>query len=57
MLQGDWSGQSLQERALHTLFVWERGSLIIDDTVIPKPLATAMEGLAWGYSSQEHQPG
>jgi hypothetical protein len=56
MLQGDWSGQTLLERAFHTLFVWERGYLIIDDTVIPKPFATAMDGLAWVYSSQEHKP-
>jgi putative transposase len=56
MLQGDWSGQTLLERAFHTLFVWERGYLIIDDTVVPKPFATAMEGLAWVYSSQAHKP-
>jgi putative transposase len=56
MLQGDWSGQTLLERAFHTLFVWERGYLIIDETVIPKPFATAMAGLAWVYSSQEHKP-
>jgi hypothetical protein len=56
MLQGDWSGQTLLEHAFHTLFVWERGYLIIDDTVIPKPFATAMEGLAWVYSSQAHKP-
>jgi hypothetical protein len=30
--------------------------LIIDDTVIPKPFATAMEGLAWVFSSQERRP-
>jgi hypothetical protein len=56
MLQGDWSGQTLLERAFHTLFVWARGSLIVDDTVVPKPFATAMEGLAWVYSSQAHKP-
>jgi putative transposase len=56
MLQADWSGQRLLERAFRTLFVWERGSLIIDDTVVPKPFATAMEGLAWVFSSQEHKP-
>jgi hypothetical protein len=27
-----------------------------DDTVIPKPFATAMEGLAWGFSSRERRP-
>jgi putative transposase len=56
MLQADWSGQILLERAFHTLFVWERGYLILDDTVIPKPFATAIEGLAWVYSSQDHKP-
>jgi putative transposase len=56
MLQADWSGQTLLERACRMLFVWERGSLILDDTVIPKPFATAMEGLAWVFSSQERRP-
>jgi hypothetical protein len=56
-LQADWSGQTLLESAWRRLFVWERGSLIIDDTVVPNPCATAMEGLAWVYSSQERQPG
>jgi DDE family transposase len=56
LLQGDWSGQRLLELAVRTLFTWERGDLIIDDTVIPKPFATAIEGLAWVFSSQEHKP-
>jgi putative transposase len=56
LLRADWSGQILLERAFHTLFVWERGYLILDDTVIPKPFATAIEGLAWVYSSQDHKP-
>ena len=56
MFQGNWSGQTLLERAFHTLFVWERGYLILDDTVIPKPFATAIEGLAWVFSSQERKP-
>lgn len=55
-LQADWSGQRLLERTLRTWFVWERGALIIDDTVVPKPFATAMEGLAWVFSSQDHKP-
>jgi putative transposase len=55
MLQADWSGQTLLEIALGTLFVWGRGYLIIDDTVIPKPFATAIEGLAWVFSSQERR--
>jgi hypothetical protein len=56
MLQGHWSGQRRRECALRTLFTWERGSLILDDTVIPKPFATAIEGLAWVFSSQERKP-
>jgi hypothetical protein len=56
MLPADWSGQTLLESACRLLFVWERGSLILDDTVIPEPFATAMEGLAWGFSSQERRP-
>ena len=30
--------------------------LILDDTVVPKPFATAWEGLAWVFSSQERKP-
>jgi hypothetical protein len=56
MLQSDWSGQTLLELTCRTLFVWERGYLILDDTVIPKPFATAMESLAWVFSSQERKP-
>jgi putative transposase len=56
LLQANWSGQTLLELAVRTLFVRERGYLILDDTVIPKPFATAMESLAWVYSSQERKP-
>jgi DDE superfamily endonuclease len=56
LLQADWSGQILLELAVRTLFVRERGYLILDDTVIPKPFAAAMESLAWVYSSQERKP-
>jgi hypothetical protein len=50
LLQADWSGQRLLELTFRTLFVVERGYLIIDDTVIPKPFATAVEGVAWVYA-------
>ena len=50
MLQGDWSGHTLLDLVVRTLFVCKRGYLILDDTVIPKPFATAMEGLAWVFS-------
>jgi putative transposase len=56
LLQAEWSGQTLLALAVRTLFVWERGYLILDDTVIPKPFATAIAGLAWVFSSQEHKP-
>jgi hypothetical protein len=56
MLQADWSGPTLLERACRMLFVWERGYLILEDTVISKPYATAMEGLAWVFSSTERRP-
>jgi putative transposase len=56
MLPADWSGQRLLESAFRTLFIWERGDLILDDTVIPKPFATAIESLAWVFSSQQRKP-
>lgn len=56
MLQADWSGPTLLERACRLLFVWERGDLILDDTVISKPSATAMASLAWVFSSTERRP-
>jgi hypothetical protein len=56
LLHADWSGHTLLALACRTLFVWERGYLIIDDTVVPKPFATAIAGLAWVFSSQERQP-
>ena len=55
LLQADWSGHTLLELGFRTLFVGERGCLIIDDTVMPKPFATAIEGLAWVYSSRERR--
>ena len=56
LLQAEWSGHTLLEFACRTLFVWDGGYLIIADTVIPKPFATAIEGLAWVFSSQERKP-
>jgi DDE family transposase len=56
LLQGGWSGQTLLEFTFRTLFVWEQGYLILDDTVLPKPFATAMESLAWVFSSPHRQP-
>jgi DDE superfamily endonuclease len=56
LLRSDRSGPRLLELACRTLFVWDRGDLIIDDTVMPKPFATAIEGLAWVFSSLERKP-
>ena len=56
MLPAAWPGQTRLEHACRLRFVWERGYLILDDTVIPKPFATAMESLAWVFSSQERRP-
>ena len=56
LLQADWSGQRLLELTCRTLFAWRRGYLIIDDTVMAKPFATAIESLAWVYSSRDHRP-
>ena len=55
-LPAQWSGHTLLELACRTLFVWERGYLILDDTVIPTPFATAIAGLAWVYSRQDRKP-
>jgi hypothetical protein len=56
LVQADWSGQTLLELAWRTLFSCGRGDLIVEGTVLPKPFATAIEGLAWLDSSQERQP-
>jgi putative transposase len=56
LLQGNGAGPTLLDRAIGTLFVWDRGYLIIDDTVLAKHFATTIEGLAWVFSSQEQKP-
>jgi hypothetical protein len=56
LMQRDRFGQRLFELACCTLFVWDRGYLILDGTVIPKPFATVIEGLAWVFSSLERKP-
>jgi hypothetical protein len=56
LLQSDWSGPRRLELACRTVFVWDRGYLIIDETVIPKPFATAIDGRAWVFSSLERKP-
>jgi putative transposase len=56
MLPGDWSGHTRLELACRTLCVWARGSLMRDDTVLPKPFATTIDGLARMFSRQERTP-
>jgi hypothetical protein len=56
MLQADWSGQRLLESAVRTLFVWERGYLILDDTVIARPLRPP-SWTAWHGSSRAKNAG
>src|SRR5262245_19257861 len=56
LLPGYWSGPRRLEYTWRTWFTWARGALIRDDPVIPKPFATAIAGLTWVYSSQEHRP-
>lgn len=56
VLQADGSGHQLLALTWRTLFVWRRGARIIDDPVLAKPFAPAIEPLAWVYSSQAQQP-
>jgi hypothetical protein len=56
LLPADWSGPRLLALAGRLLVVRARGDLILDDTVMAKPFATATESLAWVYSSQERRP-
>jgi hypothetical protein len=46
LLPSDWSGHTLLDVVCRTLFAWERGFLMIDDTVLAKPFATAIERFA-----------
>jgi hypothetical protein len=54
--QAAWAGPLRLERACRPLFVWERGALLLDETGMPQPVATAMAGLAWVFSSPERTP-
>jgi hypothetical protein len=55
-LPADWSGQTRLESACRLLCVWERGSLLLEDTVTSTPYATALAGLAWVFSRIERRP-
>ena len=56
LLQGHRSGPTRLDRALRTLVVWDRGSLMSDDTGRAKPSATAIAGRAWVFSSRAQKP-
>lgn len=55
MLQGNWSGHTLLDLALRTLFTVAGGYLIVDDTVVEKPYARRLGEAAWVWSSKHNQ--
>src|SRR5919198_246576 len=52
MLNGNWSGQTLLDRALRVLFTVVGGYLIVDDTVVEKPYAQLLSEAGWVWSSK-----
>jgi hypothetical protein len=55
MLHGSWSGQTLLDRALRTLFAVTGGYLILDDTVIDTPYVRWLGEAAWVWSSKHNK--
>jgi hypothetical protein len=55
MLRGQWSGQTLLDMALRTLFSVVGGSLIVDDTIVAKPYAALLEEAAWVWSTKQNR--
>jgi hypothetical protein len=55
MLHGPWSGQTLLDLALRTLFAVTGGYLIVDDTVVEKPYARGLSEAAWVWSSKQRK--
>jgi len=55
MLQGTWSGHTLLDLALRTLFAVAGGYLIVDDTVVAKPAARLLGEAAWVWSNKERK--
>src|ERR671919_3121658 len=51
MLNGNWSGQTLLDRALRVLFTVVGGYLIVDDTVVEKPHAQLLSEAGGGGAS------
>ena len=57
MLQGTWSGHTLLNLALRTLFTVAEGYLILDDTVVGKPYARLLGEGRLGVVEQAQQSG
>src|SRR5919197_782403 len=55
MLNGNWSGQTLLDRALRVLFTVVGGYLIVDDTVVEKPYAQLLSEAGWVWSSKRNK--
>src|SRR5262245_16213391 len=55
MLQGTWSGHTLLDLALRTLFSVVGGYLIVDDTVVAKAYARLLGEAAWVWSNRERK--
>src|SRR5919198_5390128 len=57
MLNGNWSGQTLLDRALRVLFTVVGSYLIVDDTVVEKPHAQLLNEAGWGWLSKRNKAG
>jgi hypothetical protein len=55
MLNGNWSGQTLLDRALRVLFTVVGSYLIVDDTVVEKPHAQLLNEAGWVWSSKRNK--
>jgi putative transposase len=55
MLHGAWSGHTLLDTGLRTLFTVMGGYLIVDDTVLEKPYARLLSEAAWVWSNTHKQ--
>src|SRR5919197_3299495 len=57
MLNGNWSGQTLLDRALRVLFTVVGSYLIVEDTVVEKPHAQLLNEAGRGGSSKRNKAG
>src|SRR5262245_17228816 len=55
LLQGTWSGHTLLDLALRTLFSVAGGYLIVHDTVVAKPYACLLGEAAWVWSNKDRK--